>query len=1111
MMRAPLILSWLFMVLEELGKFHVLVIVSDANHSASLQHRKTQLATKYIYDRKLKKPEASVFWVSARSDKDIEAGFRECAKMLSRRHNTKGAGHACQNLTAAAEPAAATGSQPDGVDILKSWMLSPGHEDWLLVLDNFDDIKVKTDRFLPTGASGSVLITTRDRNAIGSVATSGFHLTAMDLLDAERLFLRTQNLGADPHLQESTSGSEHQILKEILEELQCFPLAIDQAASFIRENSPMTLREYQTYLKPRSVDRELLLRFKKANPTYPESVMTTWEISLRYIERDQPVAGRILQLLGFLDHSDISETLLTSVTEQMPWIFDTNLDGKRLRPKYQTQVAFLKRDVHFRVAIGTLLSLSLIQRHVFTLRVHPLVHEWIRVRLNPEPEKQANFSIVSALLLYQYLPSEIFVWLSPRPNFNSLEVQDRMDQVKRHIRPVLTNLTDYAIHSSTASLECFVLCEILILASFSTHLDLQSISFQVPSALLKDLDCYIEWIMNRIADDQKPFARFIHRVILWLKGSPRQKQKDQTQSVRRIADSFESLQANCLQEKYPDDFFLLLAHSIVELCDAHRHTLRQRLGLKSHTPQRFEEKKEQRQRTIYRLLTSLRNLLSSIEPLSNLLRRTRLAITIRLLRIMTPEEFATQNFLDIEKSVSSEEIDHLDYNEKADYLCLLAQLLWDYQGPKEFLGLQRVLSAVIRECSAMWKNQRRSTILQRERASIHAMSRSGYISSSFGRELNPEEKYIAKSDIITPLDYIWTITPMLAETTSDPRQQWRISCVDDSRIEYLNSSQRRWSLNLLSSIRKLYKRCCAERGLTSALQAAYFSHFKASSVRYHLINIYANLEDWQKLQRVLVVLLQCDEVLRFCNSSKLLPWEYDKETGTQEDRSSPPTLHTPQHDSRQTSWLLLATRPFKAAKDLVTGQVSPTHSPSKVSAEASLQEPEAIPHNRAAEIIARLEAAADHRKKRAQLMKPYDSDYEPRDNRSSKCQSLDLPDSVNCIAAANVGDAIAKFYTLAQKLQLLNEAEASDLWLKIMVVANLPSESPAKYLGNFEIIHQLAQRFSDRFSNSMYVDDRDDLGDLGNTMSLDEEMEEEEEKEEKEEEEEEEEEEEGRN
>ena len=562
----------------------------------------------------------------------------------------------------------------------------------------------------------------------------------------------------------------------------------------------MTLREYQTYLKPRSVDRELLLRFKKANPTYPETVMTTWEIYLRCIERDQPVAGRVLQLLGFLDHSDISETLLTSVTEQMPWIFDTNLDGKRLRPMYQTQVAFLKRDVHFRVAIGTLLSLSLIQRHVSTLRVHPLEHEWIRVRLNPEPEEQANFSIVSALLLYQYLPSEIFVWLSPRPNFNSLEVQDRTDQVKRHIRPVLTNLTDYAIHSSKASLERFVLCEILILASFSTHLDPQSTSFHVPSTLFKDLDCHTKQIINRIADDQKPFAQFFHKVALWLKVSSRQKQRDHTQSFRRIADSFESLQAIFLQEEYPDDFFLLLAHSDVKLCDAYRHKLPETLGLKSHDLQNW--KKRKRSNVDEQSIVFLRVFETCSLPLKlcwTLLRRTPPEITIRLLRIMTPEEYATQNFLNIEKSVLSEAISHLDYKEKANQLCLLAQLLWDYQGPKDFLGLQRVLSAVIRECLAMWKNQRPSTVHQRERASLHAVSRSRYLSSSFGRELYPEdnseERYRAKGDIITLLDYIWTITPMLAETTSDPRQQWRTSCVDDSRIEYLNSSQRRWSLN----------------------------------------------------------------------------------------------------------------------------------------------------------------------------------------------------------------------------------------------------------------------------------------------------------------------------
>lgn len=153
-----------------------------------------------------------------------------------------------------------------------------------------------------------------------------------------------------------------------------------------------------------------------------------------------------------------------------------------------------------------------------------------------------------------------------------------------------------------------------------------------------------------------------------------------------------------------------------------------------------------------------------------------------------------------------------------------------------------------------------------------------------------------------------------------------------------------------------------------------------------MANIYANLEDWQLLQRELVVLLQCDEVLRFSNRSKLLPWKYDKEASSQEDPSLPPISHKPHHDSQQTSWLQLATMPFKAAK-----------------------------------------------------------------------------------------------------------AEASELWLKISIVSNMPSESYGKYLGNFEIIYQLAQRLSDRFPHSMYINYTSDdvFGHLDNVMSLDEELEEE--------------------
>lgn len=214
-------------------------------------------------------------------------------------------------------------------------------------------------------------------------------------------------------------------------------------------------------------------------------------------------------------------------------------------------------------------------------------------------------------------------------------------------------------------------------------------------------------------------------------------------------------------------------------------------------------------------------------------------------------------------------------------------------------------------------------------------------------------------------------------------------------------------------------------------------------------------------------------------------------------RSSPPPSHTPQQDSQQTSWLLLATRTFKATKDLATGQVLPIDGASNVTAEPSLG---TKPQNTAAEIEARLEAAAAAQRQiktpsgKASALLSWESGWEEHGNKTSKVRSLDLPDSCNCIADRKVGKAIAQFFTLAQKLQLFDEGEASDLQLKIRVVAKMPPESFAKYLGNFEVIYQLAQRLSARFPDAMrtgYESDDSEFGDPNHTVSSDDEMEEE--------------------
>ena len=837
----------------------------------------------------------------------------------------------------------------------------------------------------------------------------------------------------------------------------------------------MTLREYQTYLTPRSVDRERLLRFKQANPTYPHSVMTTWEISLHYLDRRHPRASWILQLLGFLDHSDISEALLITVTKRIPWSLHANILGEQLRFRYQTQMAFLEDDVGFRCAIGTLVSLSLIQRNITTLHVHPLVHEWIRVRLNAEPQQQAKFTHVAALLLYHYPPSEMVVWLGPMispqvgPCPLSPQLGDRINRISHHIRPVLANLRDYAMHDTTILLECFVLCEVYYLAGTPKHS-----RFDIFNALLVDLDQVISLMISKIPSDQRALARLIHKAISLVGGDLRLMDR-----TTRLAESLESLRSKVSLANCPDNFFVLLASSVIDVCDTLKHTLYEKVVLNNDRGhQKITNRKGQRRHITCRLLKSFQSLLFSIDPMSTPLRKTRLAINVHLLEFMTPEKYATQKRFDIKKILCSEELRSLDFKTKAASLCRLVELLWKYRGPRDFVDLQNVFSAVVSECSAMRIRAQQSRVQQEDRAYILASSRSSYISNSFGRALVPEKRY-ALQDIFTPLDYIWANTLTIAQTVSEPGQQWKTSPIDESCIGPLDLPQRRWSIDLISSISGIYRLCLAKRDPTSDTNARSLNHFSKLSVRYCLINIYANLEDWGMLQHELVILLKCDQVLDFCNRLGSFPWETRQVANAQENILPSPPSHESRHDFQDTSWLTLGTRQFRAVKNLVAGRVWQIPSVCSTSDPPLVTElHEAKAQKAAAKIEARLEAAAAQRQSR---LKAVENDPSRRDvfgDKPSRLRNLGLPNSCNRITDPDVGSAITHFFTLAQKMQLPDNQEASNLRLKIRVVAQMSSESGAKYLGNLEIIYQLAQKLSMKSPKSMDVEYSSDDGDL---------------------------------
>lgn len=414
---------------------------------------KTQLVARYVYQLS-RISRISIFWIKADSKRSLEEGYARIAKALSGSKDSDYIEGTNVDLSGSLELEKVHAN----VQTVHAWMQADEEREWMLVLDNYDDIRINVRPFLPPRASysGKVVITTRDRRVVGSIADHGIGLTRMNVIDSQRLLLRLQSSG---QLDESVwmhpeTHPEFVTIEKIVDELDGFPLALEQASAFLRENGPMQFSEYLVLLN-RDQDRELLLRFKEANPDYPESVMTTWEVSFRYIVETNERASKILRLFACLD-SVIEEKLLTSAAESAAWgvvLYPCN----KLPPERLNMLEFLQNGVEFRVAIGVLVSLSLVQREASSLgslpvlSVHPLVHEWMKIRMDSRMEEYNQFLTIASITLYQVFPFEHVTELWPRTVGTEYGLSYKHHELSRHFETVLENFTRKALTSNDFS------------------------------------------------------------------------------------------------------------------------------------------------------------------------------------------------------------------------------------------------------------------------------------------------------------------------------------------------------------------------------------------------------------------------------------------------------------------------------------------------------------------------------------------------------------------------------------------------------------------------------------------------------------------------------------
>jgi len=154
------------------------------------------------------------------------------------------------------------------------------------------------DGYLPDFSNGHTLITTRNQH-YDQIPAEGLEIGILDVDDAINLLLTRARIFTN----EKTFEKTNEVAGEIARELGCLPLAIEQAAGYIREASKDIYKFLPSYRQNRKNHHA---RISKGNRKYySESVATTWRLSFNQIEHTNNDASKLLQLLAFLNPDGI--------------------------------------------------------------------------------------------------------------------------------------------------------------------------------------------------------------------------------------------------------------------------------------------------------------------------------------------------------------------------------------------------------------------------------------------------------------------------------------------------------------------------------------------------------------------------------------------------------------------------------------------------------------------------------------------------------------------------------------------------------------------------------------------------------------------------------------
>jgi TIR domain/Tetratricopeptide repeat len=251
------------------------------------------------------------------------------------------------------------------VDLL--WDQLGRRERWLLVYDNAEHPRDLAP-YRPPAGPGHVLVTSRNP-AWGAMATT-LPVEVLPRADAVALLC-------------ARTGGHDAAAGELAETLGDLPLALEQAAAYLEETRT-SVGDYLGLLEERAGE---LLGLGELTD-HPDTVATTWALSLARAQSEAPPVKDLLALYAFLAPDDIPRGLLSEYAPLLP---------------ESLQQAVADRLTYDRL-LGALDRYSLVTMSEDSLAVHRLVQAWVRATL--DQQAQRHLAAAAVQLVWAAFPAD---------------------------------------------------------------------------------------------------------------------------------------------------------------------------------------------------------------------------------------------------------------------------------------------------------------------------------------------------------------------------------------------------------------------------------------------------------------------------------------------------------------------------------------------------------------------------------------------------------------------------------------------------------------------------------------------------------------------------------